>query len=83
MLDDNLKAQLKAYLERLQASFRRITARRHGDSQGSLYLIVEKILGETEHLPPEWPVHGGSGYRFCNLSTRLLVDPSQLDMLAA
>ena len=70
-------ADPRAYLERLQASFKRINARRHGDGQAALYLIVEKILGETEQMPPEWPVHGGSGYRFCNLSTRLLVDPSQ------
>lgn len=75
-------ADPRAYLERLQASFRRIHARRHAEGHSSLYLIVEKILGETEHLPPEWPVHGGSGYRFCNLSTRLLVDPSQESRLS-
>ena len=70
-------ADPRAYLERLQASFKRIQGRRQVEGHSALYLIVEKILGETEHMPPEWPVHGGSGYRFCNLSTRLLVDPSQ------
>ena len=32
-----------------------------------VYLVVEKILAHHEHLPPEWPVHGTTGYDFANL----------------
>jgi (1->4)-alpha-D-glucan 1-alpha-D-glucosylmutase len=30
------------------------------------YVLVEKILGPEEPLPPEWPVHGTTGYDFMN-----------------
>lgn len=40
------------YLERLRARF------------PTTYLVVEKILGRTEHLPREWPVEGSTGYDF-------------------
>lgn len=30
------------------------------------YIAVEKILAETESLPPDWPVNGTSGYDFMN-----------------
>jgi (1->4)-alpha-D-glucan 1-alpha-D-glucosylmutase len=33
---------------------------------GDLYLTVEKILALNEELPPEWPVHGTTGYDFLN-----------------
>ncbi len=39
-----------------------------------VYLVVEKILAHHEHLPPEWPVHGTTGYDFANLVNGLLVD---------
>lgn len=39
-----------------------------------VYLVVEKILAHHEHLPPEWPVHGTTGYDFANLVNNLLVD---------
>lgn len=29
-----------------------------------LYLLVEKILGVTEEVPANWPVHGTTGYEF-------------------
>lgn len=29
-----------------------------------LYIIVEKILGGTEHMPGYWPVQGNTGYDF-------------------
>ncbi len=38
------------------------------------YVIVEKILGADEDLPPEWPVQGTTGYDFLNLVNELLVD---------
>ncbi|MGA0571024.1 malto-oligosyltrehalose synthase [Variovorax sp. VNK109] len=42
----------------------------------ALYLVVEKILADHEALPEEWPVHGGTGYRFSSLVNGLFVDPS-------
>jgi (1->4)-alpha-D-glucan 1-alpha-D-glucosylmutase len=34
---------------------------------------VEKILGEKENLPLEWPVLGSTGYEFSNIASRLFV----------
>jgi (1->4)-alpha-D-glucan 1-alpha-D-glucosylmutase len=39
-----------------------------------LFLIVEKILGPDEQLPPEWPVHGTTGYEFAFVVNNLFVD---------
>ncbi len=46
-------------------------------SQGEpapLYLLVEKILEQNEHLRADWPVHGTTGYEFGNQVTAVLVD---------
>jgi (1->4)-alpha-D-glucan 1-alpha-D-glucosylmutase len=40
------------------------------------YVVVEKILGEDEPLPLEWPVQGTTGYDFSNLVNGLFVDTS-------
>jgi (1->4)-alpha-D-glucan 1-alpha-D-glucosylmutase len=39
-----------------------------------LYLVVEKILTGDEELPPDWPVHGTTGYDFAALNDALMVD---------
>ncbi len=39
-----------------------------------LYLVIEKILADHEHLPDDWPIHGATGYRFANLVNNLFVD---------
>lgn len=39
-----------------------------------LYLLVEKILEHGEDLPPDWAVHGTTGYEFANAATGLFVD---------
>jgi (1->4)-alpha-D-glucan 1-alpha-D-glucosylmutase len=59
------------YLQRLQA--------RAGDVLDSaadhpIFLVVEKILGADEQLPPEWPVHGTTGYEFAFVVNNLFVD---------
>ncbi len=41
-----------------------------------LYVVVEKILGPSEPLPEDWPVHGTSGYEFLNALNDLFVDPA-------
>lgn len=70
-----------AYFERLQTRYAEVLreAGRGGDaaSPPALYVIVEKILGEFEMIPPDWPVHGDTGYRFANLCNGLFVDPAQ------
>lgn len=38
------------------------------------YLTVEKILGEGEQLPPDWPVSGTTGYEFIASLSDALVD---------
>ncbi|CAN5450511.1 malto-oligosyltrehalose synthase [soil metagenome] len=30
----------------------------------NVYIVVEKILGEREEIPPAWPVQGNTGYDF-------------------
>jgi (1->4)-alpha-D-glucan 1-alpha-D-glucosylmutase len=39
-----------------------------------LYVVVEKILSEAEHLPSGWAVHGTTGYNFLNQVNGLFVD---------
>jgi (1->4)-alpha-D-glucan 1-alpha-D-glucosylmutase len=39
-----------------------------------LYVVVEKILGRGEPLPPEWPVAGTTGYEFLNALNGIFVD---------
>lgn len=40
-----------------------------------LYVLVEKILSETEPLPYSWAVYGTTGYEFLNAANSLFVDP--------
>ena len=47
-----------------------------------VYVVVEKILGPDEPLPPEWPVAGTTGYDFLNLVNRLFVDRAGLAEIA-
>lgn len=52
------------------------------DDQASnwpLYVLVEKILSETEPLPYDWSVYGTTGYDFMNAVTNLFVDPVNED----
>ena len=62
------------YLRRLQDT---VTA-----SIGApLYVLVEKILGEEETLPADWPVAGTTGYEFISAVTGLFTDPRGLARL--
>jgi (1->4)-alpha-D-glucan 1-alpha-D-glucosylmutase len=67
------------YFENLQQSYQRLQPA--GPSSEltpapSLYIAVEKILAPDEHLPPDWPVSGTTGYEFLNLVNGLFVHPS-------
>ncbi|MFE8644577.1 malto-oligosyltrehalose synthase [Sphingomonas sp. NCPPB 2930] len=66
----------RGYFERLQGRYA-AQADAEGRSRRALYLVVEKILDADEALPPEWPVHGGTGYRFSSLVNGLFVDRDQ------
>src|SRR5581483_3013747 len=41
---------------------------------GDTWVVVEKILGHDETLPPAWPVAGTTGYEFATAVTDALVD---------
>ena len=66
----------RGYFEKLQARYAAL-ADADGRERKSLYMVVEKILDFGEPLPAEWPVHGGTGYRFASLVNSLFVDTTQ------
>ncbi len=47
------------------------------------WIVVEKILGREERLPPDWPVAGTTGYDFLNIVNGLWLDPRGLGRLRA
>jgi (1->4)-alpha-D-glucan 1-alpha-D-glucosylmutase len=49
-------------------------ARNPEDAQWPLYVVVEKILSESEPLPPDWSVHGTTGYDFLASANGIFVD---------
>ncbi len=59
----------KGYLERLRQEAP------HPEGHRDWYLVVEKILGESEPLRADWPVQGTTGYEVTNLLLGLMVDP--------
>ena len=59
------------YFKRLQKRVAEVTS---NTAALPIYLVVEKITASFEHLPPEWPVHGETGYHFANVANRMLVD---------
>jgi (1->4)-alpha-D-glucan 1-alpha-D-glucosylmutase len=55
-----------------------------GESQPgdrNIYVVVEKILGERESLPEDWPVAGTTGYDFVNAVNATFIDPEGLSNL--
>jgi (1->4)-alpha-D-glucan 1-alpha-D-glucosylmutase len=46
-----------------------------------VFVVVEKILGETEKLPENWAVRGTTGYDFLNQVNGLFVDPAARDLM--
>ena len=63
-------ADPKAYLERLREQ-----------AGEDCYITVEKILGEGEQLPADWPVSGTTGYEFIASLSNALVDGNKLAAL--
>jgi (1->4)-alpha-D-glucan 1-alpha-D-glucosylmutase len=62
----------REYLEHLQVKYREVTGT--PGAGRDLYLLVENILMSGQKLSPDWPVHGTTGYDFCNQATEVLVD---------
>lgn len=56
-------ADPKKYLQRLRELFGK-----------DCYIIVEKILGQEETLPADWPVEGTTGYDFLAAAGQVLCD---------
>jgi (1->4)-alpha-D-glucan 1-alpha-D-glucosylmutase len=63
-------ADPKAYLERLRQK-----------AGPDCHITVEKILGEGEQLPKDWPVSGTTGYEFIAALSDVFVDGAGLDTL--
>jgi (1->4)-alpha-D-glucan 1-alpha-D-glucosylmutase len=60
---------------------RRLVRDAQGHDPKPFYVLVEKILGEGEKLPPFTGVHGTTGYEWMNVITHVLIDPKGLDSL--
>jgi (1->4)-alpha-D-glucan 1-alpha-D-glucosylmutase len=65
------------YFQRLH----RLIREAQGKGAKSLYIVVEKILGERETLRPFVGVEGTTGYEALNAITRVLIDGRGLDPL--
>jgi (1->4)-alpha-D-glucan 1-alpha-D-glucosylmutase len=59
------------YLRRLQA---RAGEALNDPSDQPLFMVVEKILARDEAVPPDWPVHGTTGYEFAAIVAGLFID---------
>ncbi|MFF0199934.1 malto-oligosyltrehalose synthase [Streptomyces sp. NPDC005017] len=57
-------------------------ARLH-EATGGRWTVVEKILADTEHLPPSWPVAGTTGYDALRRVDGLFTDPAGAGELLA
>jgi (1->4)-alpha-D-glucan 1-alpha-D-glucosylmutase len=66
----------RAYLAQLQSC-----AVPEDSSPQPFFVVVEKILGEHEHLPDDWPVSGTTGYDFLNAVNALFIDPAGLQAI--
>lgn len=65
------------YFQRL----RRLVRDAHGGQNRPFYVVIEKILGEGEHLPSFAGVHGTTGYEWMNAITHVLIDGRGLEPL--
>ena len=63
------------YFGDLQRRYRELAVRDAGPADvPGIYVAIEKIAAPHEHLPPTWPIHGTTGYRFANVVNGLFVD---------
>ena len=65
----------RALEERLAVLFDRERARNPRSTLlRSFYVVAEKILSANEELPPDWPIHGTTGYEFLSVLNGLFVE---------
>jgi (1->4)-alpha-D-glucan 1-alpha-D-glucosylmutase len=64
------------YFERLRSSMGQAVQRSRNAERAPNYMVIEKILTGSEHLPANWPVSGTTGYDFATLLNGLFVDPA-------
>ncbi len=55
--------------------------RRLAGKAPDLYVVVEKVLGREEDLPPSWPTAGTTGYDFLNALNSIFIEPAGLAKL--
>jgi (1->4)-alpha-D-glucan 1-alpha-D-glucosylmutase len=60
-----------------------VDSREAAGRPGTTYLVAEKILGDDEPWPRDWPLHGETGYRFANQANAVFVDGEQAAALDA
>ena len=70
-----------AYFRRLQERYAQLIGQPGAASGGDarawpLYVLAEKITAPHEQLPPDWALHGTTGYRFANVVNGLFIDSS-------
>ncbi|WFU12412.1 malto-oligosyltrehalose synthase (plasmid) [Rhizobium sp. CB3090] len=65
-------ADPKAYLQRLRRA-----------AGADTFIVVEKILGHGETLPPDWPVSGTTGYEFISAMPDLFLAGDGLQKIEA
>ncbi|MCE1191579.1 MAG: malto-oligosyltrehalose synthase [Acidovorax sp.] len=70
------------YFVRLQQRYQQVR-NALGLPPRALYVVVEKIMADHEPLPADWPVHGGTGYRFATLVNGLFIDSEAQDRFDA
>jgi (1->4)-alpha-D-glucan 1-alpha-D-glucosylmutase len=72
-----------AYCRRLRSALDEAgKSRPDNAAPGPAYIVVEKILASDEHLPPDWPVDGTSGYDFLGQVCALIHDDRAAKPLA-
>ena len=62
------------YFARLQHAYAQRAGLPAPDGTLPLYVVAEKIVAPHEQVPPDWKLHGTTGYRFGNLVNGLFVD---------
>ncbi|HUF19094.1 MAG TPA: malto-oligosyltrehalose synthase, partial [Thermoanaerobaculia bacterium] len=67
------------YLERLQQSA--VPGWKGDPARPGFYVVVEKILGQEEHLREDFATHGSSGYDYLAAVNLVFVDPAGLETL--
>jgi (1->4)-alpha-D-glucan 1-alpha-D-glucosylmutase len=71
----------RRYLEDLQRPRDNASETSAPPAARQVYVVVEKILIGAEELPPEWPIHGTTGYELLNVVNGLFVDALGLHLI--